>query len=486
MTKANRPAGDAAAGRRAHRAGRLVEAARAYRSYLKANPEDADGWKGLGRVYVSSGRLDDAAYCLWQAVQKQPNNLALLKQLGDVLIGAGDLARAEKVFRQLVREVPGDANAHLSLSAVQWEMGKHVFSRKSLSAGIAQNPVTVQYCLGKSEARILRLRGVQNAHYAVRQDSDHWLRLRGGNFSSHALWDPDRFTTINFLVRDENLSNHDAIPPHDIVINCIADADLEAQSLQTASRYLARHPHMPVINDPARVLETARDNNYQRLKDFSGVRFAKTLRIDWRPDAPLDVLEFMAGEDMDLPVILRRAGTHSAISTEKADSRQAVEDYFKAASAGEFYIIEFVDHPFRKDYFRKMRVFFIDGEIYPVVHHVDRVWNVHGFNRKEVMSKNHWMTELEKSFVDDPADFIGNPSYETLRRLPGLVRLDFFGVDFDVMDDGRLLIFEMNPAMRHSFEHAQEFPYLKVPAQRITDAFQDMILARARLKTTED
>jgi hypothetical protein len=61
----------------------------------------------------------------------------------------------------------------------------------------------------------------------------------------------------------------------------------------------------------------------------------------------------------------------------------------------------------------------------------------------------------------------------------GVAKLDFFGVDFNVLDDGRILIFEMNPAMRHSFEHAQNFPYLIPHAQRITDAFQAMITSRA-------
>jgi hypothetical protein len=37
----------------------------------------------------------------------------------------------------------------------------------------------------------------------------------------------------------------------------------------------------------------------------------------------------------------------------------------------------------------------------------------------------------------------------------------------------------MNPAMRHSFEHAQNFPYLMPHAQRITDAFQAMVTSRA-------
>ena len=61
-----------------------------------------------------------------------------------------------------------------------------------------------------------------------------------------------------------------------------------------------------------------------------------------------------------------------------------------------------------------------------------------------------------------------------------LVRLDFFGVDFTVTDASELLIYEMNPVMRHSFDHARLFPYLRPHLQRITAAFRDMVELRAR------
>ncbi|MAF47579.1 MAG: hypothetical protein CMM10_04905 [Rhodospirillaceae bacterium] len=476
---ARRSVGGAAEAQRLRRAGQNKEAETAYRAHLKANPEDADAWRGLGLALIGLNRLDDAAYCFWQALQYRPDSLPLLMQLGDLLVRAGDMKRAATVYATIIEKFPGEARAYLSLSAIQRELGEIEVSRQTLKIGLCKRPISVQSCLGAPKARILRLRGVQNAFYKVAPEGSHWLRLSGGNFSSSALWDQNQFTTINFLISDENILSHEGIPAHDIVVNSVADADLEGQSLETAARYLARNPGMPVINDPARVLESTRDNNYRRLKEVPGIRFPKSMRAEVRPDVPFDAAEFLSREGLELPVILRRTGTHTAVSTVKADSLPVVEDYFLTEGAGTHYVIEYVLSPFREDYFRKMRVFFIDGELYPVVHHVDTVWNVHGFNRTTVMAETPWMTDLEEAYLDDPAAYVGADAFAALNALPKISGLDFFGVDFDVMEDGRILIFETNPAMRHSFEHARNFPYLEPHARRITDAFQNMILSRA-------
>jgi tetratricopeptide (TPR) repeat protein len=373
------------------RAGRNEEAATAYRRYLKKSPGDADAWRGLGLCYIPLQRLDDAAYCFWQALKYRPASLRLIMQLGDILVQTGDMERAATVFEHMIKAHPTEARGFLSLSAVQRELGQVELAGATLRNGVGKSPISVLSSLRASEACILRLRGVQNTYYSVAPEGSHWLRLRGGNFSSSALWDQDRFTTINFLIADENILEFDPIPSHQVVVNSIADADLESRSLRAAAKYLANNPTIPVINNPLQVLNTTRDNNYQRLNGTPGVRFPKTLRLDWRPEIPFDAVEYLSREGLALPVVLRRTGTHTAVSTIKADTISEVERYFAAASPGEYYVREYVRHPFRDDYFRKMRVFFIDGEIYPVVHHVDTVWNVHGFNRTTVMAATPWM-----------------------------------------------------------------------------------------------
>ena len=94
------------------------------------------------------------------------------------------------------------------------------------------------------------------------------------------------------------------------------------------------------------------------------------------------------------------------------------------------------------------------------------------------MLNNRWMMEEELSFLLDHKSYVGSDALQTLQLIYERTQLDFFGIDFDVLPDGRLVIFELNPAMRHSFDHAKYFPYLRPHLQNITSAFNRMILRK--------
>ena len=144
----------------------------------------------------------------------------------------------------------------------------------------------------------------------------------------------------------------------------------------------------------------------------------------------------------------------------------------------EYYIIQYLDVRYEGTWFNKMRVFFIDGQIFPVVSHVDNVWNVHGDNRLEIMKKYAWMQTQEKAFLTDPAARIGKENLARLQGLYEIVGLDFFGVDFCLQDDDTILIYELNAAMRHNFDHAKEFDYMTPHMEVISNAFLSMVKAR--------
>ena len=113
-----------------------------------------------------------------------------------------------------------------------------------------------------------------------------------------------------------------------------------------------------------------------------------------------------------------------------------------------------------------------------MVCHIDRVWNVHGDNRKDVMLQHKWMMEEEARFASDCKGHLGADAYQALHAIHGVIGLDFFGIDFTVRPDGSILVYELNPAMRHSYKHAKNFPYLQPSLDAITQAFNRMILDR--------
>lgn len=202
---------------------------------------------------------------------------------------------------------------------------------------------------------------------------------------------------------------------------------------------------------------------------------AKTHRIAAENANKKGVIKHFEEQGFEFPVILRETGTHTGRSVIKAGTTRELSAAAEELAGSELYLIQFIENLFHHKYHRKMRFFCIDGALYPVVLHIDEDWNVHGSNRKTLMAQHEWMIAEEKSFMADPKAYLGDENYQRLQQLQGLVELDFFGIDFTIMDDGKILIFEMNPAMRHAFDHAANFKYLIQPMTRITQAFQNMI-----------
>lgn len=302
---------------------------------------------------------------------------------------------------------------------------------------------------------------------------------RGGHFLTAHLLPAGRYRVVDWTVALDNINRRDDVPRHDLLLNTIADADTERRSLESLSRYLKGHPGVPVVNHPDRVLATARDENARRLAAVPGLVFPRTVRFRRDGASPGSVAARIGAWGLAYPVIVRETGTHTGRTVALVRNDADLIGYFARATGEEFYLIQFIDERFTGEdgerYFNKKRFFCIDGRLYPVVSHVDRVWNVHGHNRLAVMTQNPWMQEQERRYLDDPMGVIGEKRYRALESLGGLVGLDFFGIDYAVRGDGTLLVFEMNASMRHSHDHARNFPYMRPAMERISRAFAAMI-----------
>ena len=417
-----------------------------------------------------------------RALALAPENSPLYNQLGSTLIRADDLERAANIFERAIELEPANLQPYFNLSAIQKSRGKESNARRTLRAGIKRNPITISTCQTELRARILRLRGVQNAYYTLGQSrkGQHKLKLRGGNFSSRYFWDASEYTTISYLVLNNNLLQPNRIPKFDVVINTIADPDVELQSLQTAAKFLELNPELSVINDPARVMDTTRDNNYRRLLGMDGIQMGKTIRVPAENSNKYDLTQLLEEHKFEFPVLIRETGTHTGRTFMKCDNLEEFVTAAEELADTEVYLIQFIENFFRQKYHRKMRFFSIDGKLYPVVLHIDATWNVHGSNRKTLMAEHDWMMAEEKSFMADPQAYLGEEVYLRMEKLADLVGLDFFGIDFNVTESGDILIFEMNPAMRHAFDHADNFEYLRPHMERVTNAFRAMIDSRAK------
>ncbi|MBL6933086.1 MAG: hypothetical protein ISR45_09075 [Rhodospirillales bacterium] len=407
------------------------------------------------------------------------NQPAVLERLAKLHLRQGKIGEALVLYSDLARKYPIELNYQLHVSALLHFLGKYEEARRILESGVSSRPYTLKVGKGEPEARILRLRGIQNGFFnLVKKRKGYTIKMTGGGFSNSYLIDPGRYLSINYLVHDGNLLKDERIPPFDIIVNAIADPDIEGDSLNIVSDFIANNPDFPLINAPEQVIQTTRDNNYRRLNAIEGIIFPRTVRLSSK-EYSLKVLEtFVSLNHFDFPFLVREAGTQTGKSFAMVDTLEELQERLEKPAPHGFYLIEYIEDLFRGEYFRKMRFFFIDGFLYPVVCHIDQIWNVHGSNRKEFMAAHDWMLDEEKNFLSDPRSYLGEEIYSRIAALHEHVGLDFFGVDFTVTGKGDVLIYELNPAMRHSFDHARNFPYMNAHMQDITDAFNDMVQTR--------
>ncbi|HEX4144621.1 MAG TPA: tetratricopeptide repeat protein [Pirellulales bacterium] len=109
---------------REQNAGRLAEAAAAYREILALRPDIAEANANLGVVLANQGSLEEAASQLERAVELQPQLIQAHNILGEILGAQGKLDQAAMRFRQVLALDPDIAETHYNLGGVLVRQGK--------------------------------------------------------------------------------------------------------------------------------------------------------------------------------------------------------------------------------------------------------------------------------------------------------------------------------------------------------------------------
>ena len=87
-------------------------------------------------------------------------------------------------------------------------------------------------------------------------------------------------------------------------------------------------------------------------------------------------------------------------------------------------------------------------------------WYVRGHDHaRQLMLENKWMIGEKLSFLNDPESYLGKACYHSLESISKIIKLDYFGIDFTKLADGRLLVFEANAAMNHHYQFVSDFPF---------------------------
>ena len=224
-----------------------------------------------------------------------------------------------------------------------------------------------------------------------------------------------------------------------------------------------------------------------RLNLIPGVKFPKTEKLKWDGISVDAIANEIFGLGFVFPVIIRQVGSQTGSTVKLVKNKLELYSHFKNSPENrEYYVIQFHDYSREQNIFNKTRVFFIDGHFYPVANLFNDSWNVHSGDRYSIMDKTQSAQDKEQSFLNDPINYIGSENFEKLCKIRDLVGLDFFGIDFTILPDRTLFIFELNAAMRHNFDHAKNFPYTEPHLRKISNAFDAMVQRRLQKSNDKD
>jgi hypothetical protein len=406
------------------------------------------------------------------------------------LLTSGDFDGARQKYRAMINAGTSDPDVHVAYAALLRESGNPKGAQRHLLSHYKMNPVGKAPKSARAQIpRLLYARGFEETFpmIARRSNGTYAPWLRGGHFTLRYLMRGGKIPRQRVTFTPNLKLPANVLPPHSLILNTISDTDVESGSLIALNYFLKAHPNEKVINAPKWVALTSRDHNYERLSGLAGIHFPKTRRLTLREASAEELIALIGQQAITSPFIIRRTGTHTGRTVALIQADEDLRRYVSTPLTGDYYLIDYIPVLWKDQFFRKMRLFVIDGVPHPVVCHFDEYWNVHGGNRLDMMKTDEALMDEEKRFLSDWQSYVGAKAVAGIQRAIEATPLEFFGIDFTVMDSGDILIYELNASMRHSYDHARNFPYKLPYDQAITAAFQQMIvkyqdLARAERK----
>ena len=469
---------------------RAQEALAAADAALATDPALADGWFARGSALTALRRLDDAVEALKQAVALDPGHALAHLSLGNV---HGELQHGEEAIQHLREAISLDPilkEAHASLGSIYLLTGAKAEAEQFSWLALAIDPDMI--VPHQNLASILAERGEaaetkahRDAAYGrqnlfVETAPDPLRRVlilstaESGNVPFKFLLPRERFTRINWIIEYADQDQAARLPPYDLVFNAVGDPDLAAPTQVPMERFLAVCK-APVFNDPATVRRTFRHEIPALLADLPNVTAPRTVRLSVEAMTKDGAAAPIMASGLPWPIMVRPIGSHGGHELIRLDGPDALARS-RIPAGNDLYLTAFHDYRSADGAWRKYRMIFVDRR--PFAYHlaISDNWMVH--HGTADMTKRPERLAEELRFLEDPESAIGSRALAAVAAIGQRLDLDYCGVDFSVLPDGSVLVFEANATMLVHPEQADGPLAAKNPyVRRILDAFEAMITA---------
>jgi tetratricopeptide (TPR) repeat protein len=429
---------------------------------LKAalDPDDTDIHLELGHTYAELNRPADAERHFKRVMEINPDQRAAQAALAALYLGVGIKDGAEHYARQALEADPGNAVASQTLAALLEERGDADTAQALLNAAYGRNSLFVEPALDPQLAVLVLATQTQ------------------GNIPYRYLMPSGRYTRFIWYMEHARADQIATLPAYDLVFNAIGDADLGAGARAATDNFLAVC-RRPVMNDPDKVARTSRHLTPARLGDVDDVVVPRTVQLDHRSITELGLVRAVTAAGLAAPVLVRPLGSHGGRHLVRADTVEMLAELDEEFAGEDVFVTEYRDYPSPDGRYRKGRMIFVDRQPYPYHWAVSDHWLVH-YESAGMDGQADRQTE-EHAFLTAPETVIGPSALAAITELGRRLDLDYCGLDFSILPDGQVLVFEANATMLvHPEEDDGELAYKNPAVRRIIAAFQAHLATTAQ------
>ncbi|HUB45118.1 MAG TPA: tetratricopeptide repeat protein [Acetobacteraceae bacterium] len=428
-----------------------------------ADPDLAETLNIMGET---AARLERYA----EARQYQEEALAILRQVHPA--GAPEIAAAlTNLGVSLYRlEAPAEAETCLREAlAIDPEL---------LLA--AENLIHVLYQQGrKAEGRALAAEKYRRRSFVVQPAPPRptgtllVLWSLDGNIPKQHLLARLPLTVIDWHIQYASPDHERQLPPFDLVFNLIGDADHGAVAL-AAARAFRQRCDVTLLNDPVKVQRTRRDMIPELLAGIDGLVIPRIVRLSSAMLRDAGRARVIADAGVSMPLLLRNAGMHGGESVQRIfDDTGLAQAAIESGDDDMFYVTAYHDYASADGFYRKYRAVFVDRVPFPYHLAISSDWLVHYFSAD--MAAHPWKLAEERRYLEDAQGVLGARGWAVLEEIARRMDLDYCGVDFTLLPDGRVLLFEANATMLVHPEEDGMLAHKNVHVARILAAFDELV-----------
>lgn len=286
---------------------------------------------------------------------------------------------------------------------------------------------------------------------------------------------------LNIYYATANEVDPAALPEHDLLFVAIGESAANRLILDAWLSHLAHWPR-PLLNAPEKIGRVARDQAAQRLHALPGVAMPPTVRVEraqlaWAAENPAAPDSLPAG--LTFPLIVRPLDSHAGHDLYKVDDAAALDDILTALPGDDFFVSCFVDYRSADGLFRKYRVILVDGQPFACHMGISEHWMIHYLNAG--MADSPEKRAEEAAFMSAFDDAFAVRHGAALSAIGHSIGLDYLGIDCAETADGRLLVFEVDPAMVvHAMDPVECYPYKPPVMHKLFAAFRTLLFKAAQ------